>query len=186
MATLRTTWPLWLVELDGDDEDGPGHLVAGALLVHISGTKRVYTVNLLLEASAGGITASSSRLLIILEQQLAQDIPVPGLPAFQSPIRTILREWESLSEKSVVEAFLVELPDSGSPVVSYSIPVVIHEFVNDASEEQITAAALAGYMNAEEPCLKTWRRRVEELPEKLGLPRSICIRVEESSNLDFA
>ncbi|KAH6984284.1 hypothetical protein BKA56DRAFT_614033 [Ilyonectria sp. MPI-CAGE-AT-0026] len=130
--------PFGFVELD--DEDGPGHLVAGTFPIHLSGTKRVYAVSLLLPASTGGITASSSRFIIILEQPLAQDSPVP---AFQSPIRTILREWGSLSEKSVVEAFLVEDPNNRRPFVSYSVPAVIQELVDDASKEQMAAAGFA-------------------------------------------
>jgi hypothetical protein len=60
-------------ELDDDDEDGPGHLIASAFLIHISGTNKVYTVWLTLPDGSPGISVSKAGMLILLEDELIQE-----------------------------------------------------------------------------------------------------------------
>jgi hypothetical protein len=125
-------------ELDEDDEDGPGHLIASAFPIHISGTNNVYTVWLTLPDGFPGIVVSKTGMLILLEDELVQEDAHPTSNIMQR----IFDEWEFLQKKSMIEGFLVNQTSKEKHVVEYSLPATLTSF-DDPTPGQIEAAALA-------------------------------------------
>jgi hypothetical protein len=131
--------PYGFLQLDPDDSDGPGHLVAGSFPLHLRGTDLVFTADLTLPENNPGFIVPTSKIRIMLEEPLSDTKP---LEASSSLVERVFREWRQTKKKSLIEGFLVEMEDENSKKVQYRLPVTLSSF-DDPTRGQIVAAAQA-------------------------------------------
>jgi hypothetical protein len=131
--------PYGFLQLDPDDSDGPGHLVAGSFPLHLRGTNLVFTAYLTLPENNPAFITPTSKIRIMLEEPLSD---AKLSEAGSSLVERVFREWKQTEKKSLIEGFLVETEDGNSTKVQYSIPVTLSSF-DDPTPGQIAAAAQA-------------------------------------------
>lgn len=132
------------LDVPEDDEDGPGYLVAETFPVCIAGTDEVYLVDLFLPEGNPAFMIPPSKVTIILENLLTTQDHKPDYNREISPVKLILKEWETQNQKSLVEAFLVDgVHSTGDTTkVSYKVPASISKF-DSPTRAQIQTAAMA-------------------------------------------